>query len=206
MQKEILERLEALERRNHGLEQRSRRLTLAVGAMALVLLFAVCFAATNPEEIVDVLRVHRLEIVDPSGVARAAFDASEEDVVLVMGKEDGEHIYLEAETDGGLAFVSVGNKRSLEMHSEASDRTGLYLYDSNEENQGWFIIQDDDRSDLRLMDQDNKIAMTFLDDHKPFLGLCNGENAVLSLMVQEDGAGHVIVMDPATQKTNSLDP
>ncbi|MHB0913862.1 MAG: hypothetical protein ACYC2Y_10540 [Armatimonadota bacterium] len=198
MEKAILERLETLEKRN-------RRLTLAVGAMALVFLFAICFAATNPEKIVDVLRVHRLEVVDPKGEIRAIIDASDEDVVLELGSPEGEHIYMEAENDGDLAFFSLGNKKSLELYSETSKRTGLYLYDGDE-NRGWLGLLGDHPPTLRLLEGDNKVTMSFLGENKPYISLLNGEKTVVGLSVYKDGSGHILVADPESGDLNGLDP
>ncbi|MHB1190326.1 MAG: hypothetical protein ACYC08_05735 [Armatimonadota bacterium] len=213
MEKEIQERFEALEERNRRLtlgmetlEKRNRRLTLGVGALTLVLVFAACFAATNSDKVIDVLRVHRLEVVDPDGETRGAFQAFDKDVMLSMGDPDGEHIDISAESNGKVACISVGSEKHLELISRDSDLTGLYLYDTESNNRGFFDVDGKDRVDLTLFDSDYNISLCFSESHKPSIGLFNGKEDALGLLVKDDGAGYISVRNPSTGKLRFLEP
>ncbi|MHB0913945.1 MAG: hypothetical protein ACYC2Y_10970 [Armatimonadota bacterium] len=289
MERDLLERVEALERRN-------RTLSLGMGALVLVLVFGVCFAAVNPGAVVDVLKVHRLEVVDPDGETRAVFDADRKNVRLRMGDPDGntraifgvsdenanltmgdangesvilmagtdgqiasvnvgnekavriistavsqtgvflfdsndgecgslklndgetssqlvlgddekEHIELTAETNGKVACVSVGSKKHVELYSEASDRTGMFLYNTASDNSGYFEVASDDQPELALYNGDYRINFTFFaDDLRPAIGLFKGKEAAVSLLIEKDGKGYVKVKDSTTGKANWLGP
>ncbi|MHB0913857.1 MAG: hypothetical protein ACYC2Y_10515 [Armatimonadota bacterium] len=213
MQRDLLERVEALEERNRRLtqgmetlEKRNRRLTLAVGALVLVLVFGVCFAARNAEDVIDVLRVNRLEVVDPDGETRATFEADPKKVQLMLGDEGEEHIELTAETSGDVACVSVGNEQHLELYSEDSDRTGFLLFDKEGDNLGLFEIFKDGQSGLSLFDASYRMDLTFFDDGRPSIGLFKENEAVAGLLVNDDGKGYARVNDPETGKANWLGP
>ncbi|MHB1190324.1 MAG: hypothetical protein ACYC08_05725, partial [Armatimonadota bacterium] len=142
----------------------------------------------------------------PDGETRGAFQAFDKDVMLSMGDPDGEHIDISAETNGKVACISVGSEKHLELYSEDSDRTGMYLFDEKGNGRGFLDIFSDNKASMALTNGDYRIGLCFSKEGMPSIGLFKDKEPAVSLLINEDGKGYAIVTDPSTDKSRWLEP
>ena len=124
----------ALEARVAGLEREVRRWRYAAAALGLILLVAATVAAQRPEEVPDVLRARRVEVLRSDDSVGLALDAQRNRSVLtIAAPPNDERSIMLAASEEGAGFVLMKDKEAPLFTVRAGDEgASLHMWDGRQ--------------------------------------------------------------------------